>query len=184
QSLNPELRGRTDYILVKCAPGADVEVVRRGLAAALPWNDVFTSAEWAARSKGYWITNTGLGMNMALTVFLGCLVGVVVVAQTLYTSTMEHLKEFGTVKAIGGSNADIYSIIGRQAAIAAVAGFALGVVPPYAIAAALPAIGLRMVIPPDLLALVFVGTVGLCLAAAAVSFRKVAAIDPALVFRG
>ena len=41
---------------------------------------------------------------MYLTVFLGCLVGVVVVAQTLYTSTMEHIKEFGTVKAIGGAN--------------------------------------------------------------------------------
>ena len=50
---------------------------------------------------------------MYLTVFLGCLVGVVVVAQTLYTSTMEHLKEFGTVKAIGGGNLDIYRILGQ-----------------------------------------------------------------------
>ena len=38
-------------------------------------------------------------------------VGVVVVAQTLYTSTMEHIKEFGTVKAIGGTNADIYHMV-------------------------------------------------------------------------
>ena len=60
---------------------------------------------------------------MFMTVFLGCLVGVVVVAQTLYTSTMEHIKEFGTVKAIGGSNRDIYSILGEQATIAAVVGF-------------------------------------------------------------
>ena len=45
---------------------------------------------------------------MYITVFLGCLVGIVVVAQTLYTSTMEHIREFGTVKAIGGGNGDIY----------------------------------------------------------------------------
>ena len=51
---------------------------------------------------------------MYMTVFLGCLVGIVVVAQTLYTSTMEHIKEFGTVKAIGGSNWDIYKILGRS----------------------------------------------------------------------
>ena len=57
---------------------------------------------------------------MYLTVFLGCLVGVVVVAQTLYTSTMEHIREFGTVKAIGGGNRDIYAILGKQALIAAV----------------------------------------------------------------
>ena len=63
---------------------------------------------------------------MCITVFLGCLVGIVVVAQTLYTSTMEHVKEFGTVKAIGGCNWDIYRILGEQALIAAVVGFALG----------------------------------------------------------
>ena len=54
-------------------------------------------------------------MNMCVTVFLGILVGIVVVAQTLYTSAMEHIKEFGTVKAIGGSNLDIYRILGEQA---------------------------------------------------------------------
>ena len=34
--------------------------------------------------------------------------------------------EFGTVKAIGGGNWDIYRILAKQATIAAVAGFALG----------------------------------------------------------
>ena len=52
-------------------------------------------------------------------------------AQTLYTSTMEHIKEFATVKAIGGRNADIYAIIAKQAAIAAVVGFALGAAMAY-----------------------------------------------------
>ena len=128
---------------------------------------------------------TGLGLNMFLTVFLGCLVGVVVVAQTLYTSTMEHLKEFGTVKAIGGSNADIYRILGQQASIAAVLGFVLG-----AVVLATPcsprsaSIDLKLIITPAMAGVVFVGTVVLCLVAAMVSFRKVAAIDPALVFRG
>ena len=80
-----------------------------------------------ARARGrYWVVSTGLGMNMGITVFLGILVGIVVVAQTLYTSAVEHVKEFGTVKAIGGSNWDIYRILGEQALIAAVVGFVLG----------------------------------------------------------
>ena len=63
---------------------------------------------------------TGLGRSMALRMAgLGAKVGIVVVAQTLYTSTMEHLKEFGTVKAIGGGNSDIYGILIRQATISA-----------------------------------------------------------------
>ena len=185
QRLNPsQLDGQTTYILVKLAPGADREAVRREIQRRLPYNDVFTSAEWAKRSRSYWIDSTGLGLNMYLTVFLGCLVGIVVVAQTLYTSTMEHIKEFGTVKAIGGGNIDIYSILGKQATIAAVAGFLLGAAMSYAIRPLIYKIDLKLVIPAELSVAVFFGSVALCLAAAMISFRKVASIDPALVFRG
>ena len=134
-------------------------------------------------SRRYWVESTGLGLNMVLTIFLGCLVGVVVVAQTLYTATMEHLKEFGTVKAIGGSNAMIYRILGQQAAIAAMVGFALGGLLTLALRPALASVDLKLIIPSSLAVTVFAGTLLLCLTAAMVSFRKVAGIDPALVFR-
>ncbi|HSP16960.1 MAG TPA: ABC transporter permease [Thermoanaerobaculia bacterium] len=184
QSLNPStLRGNTTYILVKLAPGADRARVAAELQRRLPYNDVFTKAEWAQRSRRYWIDSTGLGLNMYLTVFLGCLVGIVVVAQTLYTSTMEHIKEFGTVKAIGGGNGRIYAMLAKQASIAAVAGFALGALQALAIGPLMARADLKLIIPNALFAIVFAGSIVLCLAAAMVSFRKVAAIDPALVFR-
>ncbi len=184
QELQPELLGgKTSYIVVKLQPSANVAAVRAELARRLPYNDVFTSAAWAERSRGYWIENTGLGFNAFLTVFLGCLVGVVVVAQTLYTSTMEHLKEFGTVKAIGGSNLDIYRMLGKQATVAAVLGFVLGYVPAQFLKPVIASAGLKLIIAPQLTLVVLVGTVLLCLASALISFRKVAGIDPALVFR-
>jgi len=184
QSISPQyLRGRTSFMLVKVAPGADVAAVRAEIQRRLPHNDVHTSAEWALMSRRYWVESTGLGLNMVLTIFLGCLVGVVVVAQTLYTATMEHLKEFGTVKAIGGSNAMIYRILGQQAVIAAVVGFVLGGLLTLALRPALASVDLRLIVSPALAAYVFVGTVIMCLASAIVSFRKVAGIDPALVFR-
>ena len=184
QSVNPsQLQGNTTYILVKLAPGADLNAVRSEIQRRLPYNDVYTKHEWAERSRRYWIDSTGLGLNMYLTVFLGCLVGIVVVAQTLYTSTMEHIREFGTVKAIGGGNLDIYRILGKQATIAAVAGFALGAVMAYAIRPLIYKIDLKLVIPTELSIAVFIGAIVLCLASAMISFRKVASIDPALVFR-
>ncbi len=185
QSLNTTLRGNTTYVLVKVAPGADVLEVKQAIAERLPHNDVYTKEEWRDRSRSYWVQNTGIGLNMYITVFLGVLVGIVVVAQTLYTSTMEHLKEFGTVKAIGGSNLDIYKILARQASISAVHVFVIGVIPaflkrPVMLAKA----DLKLILPPSFIAIVFVGTVAMCLLASMVSFRKVAAIDPGLVFRG
>jgi putative ABC transport system permease protein len=185
QELSREsLQGRTTYILVKLAPGADAAAVKTEIARRLPHNDVFTRGEWAKKTRSYWVSSTGIGMNMVLTVFLGILVGTVVVAQTLYTSTMEHIKEFGTVKAIGGSNADIYRILAEQAVIAAVAGFFVGAAMAAATAPLMEKIHLQLIVPPPLAAAVFLGTLVLCLAASMVSFRKVASIDPALVFRG
>lgn len=178
------LRGNTTYILVKLAPGTNVEAARAEIQRRLPYNDVYTKAEWAHRSRSYWVDSTGLGLNMYLTVFLGCLVGIVVVAQTLYTSTMEHIKEFGTVKAIGGGNGAIYAILGKQATIAAVAGFGLGAVWAYALKPVMAKIDLKLIITPQFAAIVFVGAIVLCLVSAMISFRKVASIDPALVFRG
>ena len=184
QELSPdELRGNTTYILIKVAPGADVEAVRREVQRRVPYNDVFTKREWADRSRRYWVESTGLGLNLAMTVFLGCLVGIVVVAQTLYTSTMEHLKEFGTVKAIGGSNRDIYGILAKQATISAIFGFLLGGAMAWLLRPAMASIDLKLIIQPSFAATVAVGTVVLCLAASLISFRKVAGIDPALVFR-
>ncbi|HEX9985628.1 MAG TPA: ABC transporter permease [Thermoanaerobaculia bacterium] len=177
------LRGNTTYILVKLAPGTDAEAVRAEIQRRLPFNDVYLRDEWARRSRSYWIDSTGLGLNMYITVFLGCLVGIVVVAQTLYTSTMEHIKEFGTVKAIGGGNGEIYKILGKQATIAAVAGFAVGALQAFALRPVMSKIDLKLIIPNSLFIAVFAGSILLCLTAAVISFRKVASIDPALVFR-
>ncbi|WP_165224012.1 ABC transporter permease [Aquisphaera insulae] len=184
QALAPlDLRRRTTYILVKLAPGADVEAVRAEIRRRLPYNDVRTGREWAARSRDYWVQNTGLGLSMYMTVFLGCLVGVVVVAQTSYTATIEHFKEFAIVKAIGGRNADIYRVIARQATTSAVVGFLVGVTLAHAIRPLLAALALRLVIPPMLIGDVLVGAIVLCLAASLISFRKIAGLDPAVVFR-
>jgi putative ABC transport system permease protein len=177
------LQGKTHYILVKLARGADASAVAAEIRRRLPYNDVYTKAEWARRSRTYWIVSTGLGMNMGVTVFLGILVGIVVVAQTLYTSAVEHVKEFGTVKAIGGSNWDIYRILGEQALIAAVVGFAIGGALSLAMRPVMAGLYLNVLVTPAFAAAVFVGTLVMCLGAAMLSFRRVATIDPALVFR-
>ena len=184
QSLQKDsLGGRTCYILVRLAAGADAHTVQAELQRRLPYNDVFTRSAWAKKSRDYWVVNTGIGMNAYLTVFLGCLVGLVVVGQTLYTSTMEHIKEFGTVKAIGGTNRDIYAILARQATVAAAVGFAFGLAMALALKPLAERIYLKLVMPVPFILLVGAGTVLMCLAAAMLSFRKVANIDPGLVFR-
>jgi putative ABC transport system permease protein len=183
QELTAQVQNKTSYVLVKVAPGFEPQAVAAAIRRIAPYNDVYTKAEWAHRSRTYWVVSTGLGMNMGVTVFLGVLVGIVVVAQTLYTSAVEHVKEFGTVKAIGGSNWDIYRILGEQALIAALVGYAVGGVLSYAMRPVMAKLYLNVLVSPGFALTVFVGTVLMCLGAAMLSFRRVAGIDPALVFR-
>jgi putative ABC transport system permease protein len=185
QSLSSaELGGRTTFIIVRLEPGADAAAIRREVRRRLPYNDVYSNAEWASRSRAYWIESTGLGLTLFLTVALGALVGVVIVAQTLYASTTEHLVEFGTVKALGGGNLTVYGIVAEQASYAAALGYGIALALSYGLAPALSRYDMKMNVSPTLAALVFLGTQTLCLGAAVLSFRKVASLDPAIVFRG
>jgi putative ABC transport system permease protein len=178
-----ELRGRTTYIVVKLRHGANLESVRAEIRRRLPYNDVRTRDEWAGRSRRYWIDNTGLGLSMYVTVFLGALVGVVVVGQTLYTATMENYRVYATIKALGGSNAAICLVIAEQAVIAAVFGSVVGLGLAHAVRPVMDRLDLRMIFPDELATTIFSGTVVLCLAASVLSFRRIAALDPATVLR-
>jgi len=184
QAVCPELMNRTTYIVVKLNRGADKDAVIAELRRSLPYNDVHTKAQWASLSRRYWVASTGLGLNLFLTVFLGALVGVIIVTQTLYSSTMEHLREFGTIKAIGADNGDIYRIIARQAIMAAVSGFLLGALLTAGTRPVLERLDLKLHISSSFCAAAFLGTVVMCLLAGAISFRKVSRLDPAMVFRG
>jgi putative ABC transport system permease protein len=185
QTMTPgELDHRTTYIVVKLEPGADIQAVASEIRKRLPYHDVHTREAWSRLSRDYWVESTGLGLTMFLTVSLGCLVGVIVVAQTLYTSTTEHLAEFATVKAIGGRDRDIYGVILEQASIAACVGYLLGTGATLAMVPLLARIDMPLEVRPQLAALIFIGTLGFCWLAALWSFRRIQKLDPAIVFRG
>jgi putative ABC transport system permease protein len=184
QSLLPqELRNRTTYMIVKLAHGANLSSVPEEVRRRLPHNDVRTREEWSGRCRNYWIVNTGLGLSMYVTVFLGCVIGVVVVAQTLYTATIDHYQEFAIIKSLGGGNFDIYRILAFQAMVASVLGFALGVALACAVRPLLARLELKLILEPDHAAEIFVANLILCLAASLLSYRRIALLDPATVFR-
>ena len=184
QSLEPNLyRGRTAYILVKLDACADAESIASEIRRRLPYNDVYTKGAWERRTRDYWVTSTGLGMNMGLTVFLGILVGVTVVAQTLYAATLEHVREFGTMKAMGASNSHILGLIATQAGASAIVGYVVAWPFIGLVRIGARQLALDVALTPSSAMLVFVGALTLCLAASFVTFRKIASIDPAIVFR-
>jgi putative ABC transport system permease protein len=116
----------TLYILVKAAPGTKIETLRHDLQEHVTDVDVFTAAEFSRMTRFYWMFSTGAGVAVLLAALLGLVVGVVVVAQTIYATTVDHLREYGTLKAMGAPNRYVYTVIIKQATISAIIGYVLG----------------------------------------------------------
>jgi putative ABC transport system permease protein len=175
---------RTDYILVKAAPGADLEQVKRDILARLDGVDVHTVREFANITRAYWLFGTGAGVTVLIAAGLGLIVGVVVVAQTLYATTMDHLREFGTLKAIGASNGYIYRIIVKQAVIAALIGYGAGIAISFFAVWKARNAAAALLLPWEMAVALLALTVAMCVGASLVSIHKATGIDPAMVFRG
>ena len=174
---------QTMFILVKAQAGVNVGDLQRRLQAGLTGVDVLTRQQFSDMTRHYWLFTTGAGMAVLMAAVLGLLVGVVVVAQTIYSTTMDHLREFGTLKAMGATNGYIYRVIMKQAVIAAVLGYALGIALSIFIVRESGKGGANIELPWQLGAGMFAVTVSMCVIAAFVSINKVTKLDPALVFK-
>ena len=175
---------QTMFLLVKVANGASVQAVRERLAARLPDSDVHTTAEFSSMTRQYWMFTTGAGVAVLLAAALGLVVGIVVVAQTIYATTMDHLKEYGTLKAMGATNGYLYRVIIQQAVASAVVGYVLAMCVSYFVVKGSQSGGAAIMVPPQMVVGMFVLTVVMCVGAALVSINKVTRLDPAMVFKG
>jgi putative ABC transport system permease protein len=175
---------QTMFLLIKAAPGANIERIRERMQASIPGVDVWPTARFSSMTTNYWMFSTGAGVTVILAALLGLLVGAVVVAQTIYAATMDHIREYGTLKAMGATNGYIYRIIFRQAAVSAAIGYVVGIAVASLAEFASRNSGTNILLPIPVRAALFGLTLVMCLGAAMVSINKVTKIDPALVFKG
>lgn len=173
---------KATYILVKTGVGVAPETVRDQLRTALPDNEVLTKAEFRARSLNHWLFATGAGIALIGGAVLGLVVGTVIVAQTLYGSTKDHINEFATLRALGSSSGFIHKVILTQAGLSAVLGYSLGMIVALGIVFATNNTALPILMTPALAALLFALTVIMCAVSAIAAINKVTKIDPVVVF--
>jgi putative ABC transport system permease protein len=170
------------YVLVKAAPGVDPAELRarlQGIANV----DAYTTPEMSRRTRSYWSTRTGVGTGFFMTAIMGVIVGLVVVGQILYNGTLEHIKEYGTLKAMGAANGAVVRVILYQALISAIVGFVVGASLTVGARAGMAQANLKVALSPGLLVGTAVLTATMCAFAALLSILKVLRLDPAVVFK-
>jgi putative ABC transport system permease protein len=171
------------YVLARCAPGQSPEQVRDAIAREVPHVEVLTTRQFAVRTMRYWLLETGLGITVAVTAVLGLAVGAVIISQTLFAITQDHLANYATLLALGFGRAQLCSVVLLQSLLLGAGGVLLGNLF-YAVAARLSA---PTPIPLETTPLIFSSLVCLsllcCALASFVSVRALFRIDPVTVFR-
>ncbi len=171
------------YLVVELERGANRADVLASLNG-LEFTEAYTQEEFSKKAQDYWLNSTGAGPALGMAALMGLIVGVVVAGQVLYTSTLEHLKEYGTLKAMGATN--------FQVACAIVAQAVAGAIPAHIIAGGLLWIagqtigGMGIHLSFDFTQYcyaVFV-TILVCVMASMLSVWKVMSVEPAEVFKG
>jgi putative ABC transport system permease protein len=187
QALNYVGRERNllSFVLVKPEPNVPLGELARRITRATGLR-AMSGEQFGWATIMYFIRNTGIPVNFGMTVMIALIVGTVVAGQTFYIFTIENLKQFGALKAVGVTDRRIVGMILLQALVVGSLGYALGM----GMAATFFAFFFHKVATRgiNLLPQVMVGTgvivIFIVIVASLMSIRKVLVLEPAIVFRG
>src|SRR6266536_6618293 len=187
QAVNFVGRERTQlsYVLVRPQSGVDVKELchrieaRTGLRAC-------TSDQFRWDCVLYYLRNTGIPVNFGITIAIALIIGVVVAGQTFYIFTIENLKQFGALKAIGVTNGRLIGMILLQAFTVGLIGFSIGT---GMAGEFFNYFGQKLATRGIILMWQSVALTGGCMVlvmvlASILSLRRVLVLEPAIVFRG
>lgn len=181
---NADGEGNVDLGVIRVAPAADVDGVKKALIAALP-DDVglFTKAEFVARERDFWQRSTPIGFVFGLGLALGFVVGVVVCYQVLATEISDHMAEFATLKAMGYASGFFLRIVVEESLYLATLAFLPGLAGAAAAYWWLGAVtGLPMRLSFGRAAAIFAMTLSMCVVSGLLAIRRLHAAAPADLF--
>jgi len=178
----PSQRKLLSFILVGVKPGEVIEDIARrieshtGLAA-------YTPHELKNLTTVYYMKNTGIFVNFGVAIFLGFIIGTAIAGQTLYNFTVDNLPYFGICKAMGADNTLLMKMVITQALLVSVIGWGIGMGMASLFAFVTRGTELSYSMPMWLYLLSAASILLISLFAAAICMRRVARLDPAIVFK-
>ena len=179
----PRERKLLSFILVKARPTVDQKELCGRISAvtglAAHTRDGFKEVTWK-----YFMKYTGIPINFGISVTLGFIVGTAIAGQTFYNFTLDNLRHFGALKAMGTGNGVLLRMILLQAVIVGVIGYGLGVGAASLFGYLSRTSELAFFMPWQLLAATGVAITLICVASSLISIRKVIRLEPAIVFKG
>ncbi len=121
----PAQRKMLSFVLVGLQPSHDPQVVKENINRTTGLAS-YTSLELKNRTFDFYM-GTGIPINFGITVILGFIIGAAIAGQTFYNFTLENLKQFAGLKAMGTSNTTLLKMMLFQALIVGILGYSMGI---------------------------------------------------------
>lgn len=179
----PRERKLLSFVLASVSRGQDVQAVAEriesetGLMALTSW-------DFSWKTVVYFMKYTGIPINFGIAIVLGFVVGTAIAGQTFYNFTLDNIRHFGALKAMGATNFRLLRMIVLQALVVGLIGYGLGV----GAAALVPYLSrgseLAFRLLWQTLVMTGVAVTVICVIAALISMVKVIRLEPAIVFKG
>lgn len=171
-----------NFVLVRVAPGQSVPAVAERLAARVPTATVISRDDFHTLIHRT-LLEQQLGITFGTSTVFGLVIGFVIVMLSMYSSVIDGLREFGTLKAIGLSNLDLMRLLLVQSVLYALVGSLLGLGVVAGAAEGIRSANFSLVIPTWLVAVTPGVMVVLCMLASTLALFRVTRLEPGMVFR-
>jgi putative ABC transport system permease protein len=142
-----------------------------------------TKAEFEASIRYFVLFKQSLGASIGASALFGVIVGFVIVALSMFSSVIDRLREFGTLKAVGATNGDLAVLLFGQSVAYAWIGSLVGLFLVARMAAAMRSPKLTLLFPPALTIGTVVGMTLICIFASTLALLRIRKVEPAMVFR-
>jgi putative ABC transport system permease protein len=181
----PPSRRLMPFVLAKCQPGLTPEEVCRRIEAQTGLK-ALSKPGLELLTMTYYLKHTGIPINFGTTVLLAFLVGCAIAGQTFYLFTVENLKQFGALKAMGMSDRAVVGMILTQGLVVGGIGYGLGIglatVFGIFLQRAMPL--LAFFLPWQVVVLTGVLILVIVVLCSLLCIRRALVVEPAIVFQG
>lgn len=174
-------QGQT-HVLVRARSGQDLQAVKRRLAARLPEVQVLTTREFSGRITRN-LLGGPIGISFGTSVFFGLAIGFFIVSLLMFSSVLDNLKQFGTLKAIGCTSGDLSRLILAQSVVYALVGSLIGLALILRLGRTISSAQFTILIPRPLVAVVPPVMLIMCVSAAVLALLRIRKLEPGMVFR-
>lgn len=170
-------------VLVNVKPGTNPQLVVDRINNHINGVRAWTSQDLSEASIKKILASSGIALSTGTLVIFAIVAGIFIIGLTMYSSALDRLKDYGTLKAIGASNRYITRLILMQSFLLTIIGFSIGFMLLKGFTVGVASSGLIINFSSLVLVAMFLTIVMISVGGSFFALNRIRKVEPAAVFR-